>query len=63
MVKYQSLTLGLPLILLSLSRIDDGGMRQVAVKCIDMSQNTDSVGSCRGHLLTLRNESVGIKQD
>jgi hypothetical protein len=34
------------LILMGLNIAEDGGMRQVAVKCIDMSQNTDCEGSC-----------------
>ena len=48
-VKDGSLTVAVPLILLSLNVIEDGGMRQVAVKCIDMSQNTDCEGSCLSH--------------
>ena len=35
----------------------------VAVKCIDMIQNTDCEGSSLSYKLTLRHESVGIKQD
>jgi hypothetical protein len=37
------------LILMSLNVVEDGGMRQVAVKCIDMSQNSDCEGSCLSH--------------
>ncbi len=45
MVKPYSLTVELPLILLFLSIVEVGGMYHVAVKCIDMIQNTDSEGS------------------
>jgi hypothetical protein len=44
-VKSYSLTVELPLILLILSVDEVGGMCHVAVKCIDMTQNTDSEGS------------------
>ena len=44
-VKFGSLTVGVPLILVCLNADEVGGMRQVAVKCIDMSQNTDCEGS------------------
>ena len=45
MVKSYSLTVELPLILLILSVVEVGGMWRVAVKCLDMPQNTDSEGS------------------
>ncbi len=45
MVKSYSLTVELPLILLFLSIVEVGGMCNVAVKCIDITQNTDCVGS------------------
>ncbi len=45
MVKYCSSTVELPLILLFLSAIEVGGMCNVAVKCLDITQNTDCVGS------------------
>ena len=45
MVKAFSLTEELPLILMILSMIEVGGMCHVAVKCIDMTQNTDCEGS------------------
>ena len=45
MVKFQSLTLKLPLILESLSIVEAGGIYDVAVKCIDIIKNTDSEGS------------------
>ena len=45
MVKSYSLTVELPLILFFLSIIEVGGMCHVAVKCIDMTQNTDCEGS------------------
>jgi uncharacterized integral membrane protein len=35
----------LPLILVLLSSLEVGGMCRVAVKCLDMAQNPDSVGS------------------
>ncbi len=44
-VKAYSLTVELPLILLFLSTVEVGGMCHVVVKCIDMTQNTDSEGS------------------
>ena len=49
MVKAGSSTVELPLILLGLSIVEVGGMYHVAVKCIDMIQNTD----CEGDLLGL----------
>ena len=45
MVKALSLTEKLPLILMVLSMIEVGGMCHVAVKCLDMTQNTDCEGS------------------
>ena len=45
MVKSYSSTVELPLILITLSVIEVGGMCHVAVKCIDMTQNTDCEGS------------------
>ncbi len=44
-VKSYSLTVELPLILSFLSTVEVGGMCSVAVKCIDITQNTDCVGS------------------
>jgi hypothetical protein len=44
-VKAYGLTVELPLILLLLSTAGVGGMRHVAVKCIDMTQNTDRESS------------------
>ena len=44
-VKAHSSTVELPLILPVLSVLEVGGMDGVAVKCIDIIQNTDSVGS------------------
>ena len=44
-VKDGSSTIAVPLILTGLNELEVGGMRQVAVKCIDMSQNTDCEGS------------------
>ena len=45
MVKYSSLTGGVPLILQDLSTDEVGGMDGVAVKCLEIVQNTDSEGS------------------
>ncbi len=42
MVKTCSLTVDLPLILLVLSTVKVGGMCNVAVKCLDITQNTDA---------------------
>jgi uncharacterized integral membrane protein len=44
-VKAYSLTVELPLILSFLSVVEVGGMCHVAVKCLDMTQNTDREGS------------------
>ncbi len=62
MVKSYSLTVELPLKLIFLSTVEVGGMCNVAVKCLDITQNTDCVGSLL-NLLTLRHESVGSEQD
>ena len=45
MVKYGSLTVEVPLILRDLSTDEVGGMDGVAVKCLEIVQNTDSEGS------------------
>ena len=45
MVKYVSLTGEVPLILGYLSTDEVGGMDGVAVKCLDIVQNTDREGS------------------
>jgi hypothetical protein len=47
-VKVYGLTIKLPLILLVLRRIGVDGMCGVAVKCVDITQNTDSEDSSRG---------------
>jgi hypothetical protein len=44
-VKYGSLTVEVPMILLDLSTDEVGGMDGVAVKCLEIVQNTDSEGS------------------
>jgi hypothetical protein len=44
-VKSYSLTVELPLILSFLSIVEVGGMCSVAVKCIDITQNSDCEGS------------------
>jgi hypothetical protein len=48
-VKTCSLTVDLPLILLVLSVVKVGGMCNVAVKCLDITQNTDCEGSLLDH--------------
>ena len=48
-VKVCRLTVGLPLILFNLSLDEVGGMSSVAVKCIDITQNTDCEGSLLIH--------------
>ena len=48
MVKAYSSTVELPLKLIFLSIDEVGGICHVAVKCIDMTQNTDSEGSSLG---------------
>ncbi len=48
--------------LVSLSTHKVGGIRGVAVKCLDITKNSDCEGSPEAQL-TLRLESVGIKQD
>ena len=44
-VKSNSSTVELPLILVILSTVEVGGIYGVAVKCIDTIKNTDSEGS------------------
>ena len=48
MVKYRSLTVRVPLILMSLSKVEVGGIDGVAVKCLDIVKNTDSEDSLLG---------------
>eukprot|EP01023_Acetabularia_acetabulum_P064826 TRINITY_DN84_c0_g1_i11.p2 TRINITY_DN84_c0_g1~~TRINITY_DN84_c0_g1_i11.p2 ORF type:complete len:125 (+),score=7.19 TRINITY_DN84_c0_g1_i11:477-851(+) len=48
-VKSYRLTVELPLKLQVLSMVEVSGMQHVAVKCIDMLQNTDSEGSLPVH--------------
>ncbi len=45
LVKSYSLTVELPVILFFLSIVAVGGMCSVAVKCIDITQNSDCEGS------------------
>ena len=45
MVKYSRLTVEVPLILKNLSTVEVGGIDGVAVKCLEIVQNTDSEGS------------------
>ena len=63
MVKAYSSTIELPLILIFLSVDEVGGICHVAVKCIDMTWNTNCEGSSLNYLLTLMNESMGSEQD
>ena len=48
MVKYSSLTVDVPLILVALSTDEVGGIDGVAVKCLDIVKNTYSEGSLLG---------------
>ncbi len=48
-VKVCSLTVKMPLKLSDLSVNEVGGMRGVAVKCIDITQNSDCEGSLPGY--------------
>ena len=48
MVKYSSLTRGVPLILQGLSTDEVGGIDGVAVKCIDIGKNTNGEGTLLG---------------
>ena len=45
MVKSNSSTVDVPMILTGLSTDEVGGIDSVAVKCIDIVKNTDSAGS------------------
>ena len=45
MLKYPGLTGRVALILCDLSKVEVGGIDGVAVKCLDIVQNTDSEGS------------------
>ena len=45
MVKNRGSTSAVPLILVVLSAVKAGGMQSVAVKCVDILQNSDSEGS------------------
>ena len=47
-VKSYSLTVELPLILYILNSVEVGGICHVAVKCIDMTWNTNCEGSSLG---------------
>ena len=49
MVKYGSSTVKVPLILMDLSEVEVGGIDGVAVKCLDIVKNTDSVDSLLGY--------------
>ena len=46
-VKCRGSTVELPLILVDLDTVAVGGMSSVAVKCIDITQNTDCEGISR----------------
>ncbi len=50
MVKSLRSTKELPLILLYLNIVEVGGMCSVAVKCLDITQNTDSEGSLLNYI-------------
>jgi hypothetical protein len=42
---------------------EDGGIPSVEVKFVDIGKNTGGEGGHLDHILTLRRESVGSKQD
>ena len=48
MLKYPGLTGRVALILMDLSEVEVGGIDGVAVKCLDIVKNTDSVDSLLG---------------
>ncbi len=48
MVRYRSLTVRVPLILMDLSQVEVGGIDGVAVKCLDIVKNTNSEDSLLG---------------
>ncbi len=48
--KYGGLTQGLPLILLNRVVVEVGGMYGVAVKCVEIIQNTDCGGSLPNYI-------------
>ena len=45
-VKVCGSTIELPLKLVTSRRVEDGGTSEVAVKCLDITWNPDSEGSC-----------------
>ena len=47
-VKVCGSTVKLQLKLFALSAHEDGGIRSVAVKCLDITKNSDCEGSCLG---------------
>ncbi len=62
-VKVCGSTVKLQLILDILSAVEAGGIRGVAVKCLDITKNSGLRRQPAKLQLTLRLESVGIKQD
>ena len=62
-VKCRGLTPDLRLKLSGWRLGEAGGISGVAVKCVEITRNTDCEGRLLGLILTLRCESVGIKQD
>ena len=62
-MKTQGLTLGLHWKLSGSSAGEVSGIPSVAVKCVDIRRNTCGEGDLLDTNLTLRNESVGSKQD
>ena len=55
-VKVCGSTVKLQLILAVLSTVEVGGIRGVAVKCLDITKNSD----CEGSLLSCNQGSLGI---
>ena len=62
-MKFLGLTWGLHLIRAGLSGEEGRGIPSVEVKFVDIGKNTGGEGGDLVHLLTLRRESVGSKQD
>ena len=69
MVKARGSTPGRPWQLPGWSTVGAGGIPGVAVECVEIRKNTGGEGGLLGrkclnrHVLTLRRDSVGSKQD
>jgi hypothetical protein len=62
-VKFRGSTPNLHVRLEDLSMVGASGIPGVAVECVDIGKNIGGEGDLLGHMLTLRYESVGSKQD